>query len=317
MVREMKLADKIKGVLFGHAIGDALGVGLEGWSKKNVEDYYPQGYSSYEQMEHYRRRYWEPGEWTDDTEQMICILDSILEKKAIDIRDIALRFYNWLERDGKGSGGTVTNVIYYPDFTKDPYRASKEIWERSGKFLAANGGVMRTSILGIYSYEDEEAVIRNTETVCRITHWDPRCVGSCVAVSCVISALLRDEADVEKIFDRVLTIMEGYDHRIGPFMERAKGPIAQLNLDERKGKGYTLKALSAGFWALLQAKDFKEGILEVINQGGDTDSNGAVAGALLGARFGFIGIPEEYISGLLMKEILEEKLERLLLILGE
>ncbi len=304
--------DKIRGVLFGHAIGDALGVSLEGWSKSQIRDKYPQGYSSYEQMDHFKRRRWEPGEWTDDTEQMLCILNSILEKKTINVKDIAKRIHHWAEDGGKGIGRTVASLVYSSGFTNDPYRSSKDLWERSRRSLAPNGGIMRTSVLGAWKYWDEREVIENAETVCRITHWDPRCVGSCVAVSYAISVLLKGKEDVERIYQKVLTIMDSYDNRIRPSLELAQGSIPGLGLDGYDSMGYTLKALSAGFWALLQAEDFKEGILTVINEGGDTDTNGAVAGALLGAKLGFSSISEKYVSGLLKKAFLEDKIEKFL-----
>ena len=290
--------NKIYGIIFGHAIGDSLGLPLEGCNKETIQ---------------MQVKGWQFGEWTDDTEQMLCILDSILERGKIEIKDIAKRLYQWAKKGGKGIGRTVAQVICHPSFLDNPYISSKEIWEKSGGYLAPNGGVMRTSILGIWKYWDKEEVIRNAEAVCRITHWDPRCVGSCVAVSYAISAFLRGINDLEIIYKEVEKLVDNYDKRIHPYLELAKGPISGLKLDEPKSMGYTLKTLAAGFWALLNAKDFEGGLITVINEGGDTDTNGAVAGALLGARFGYNSIPKKYISGLLNKDMLEEKIGLLIL----
>ena len=54
---------------------------------------------------------------------------------------------------------------------------------------------------------------------------------------------------------------------------------------------YTVKTLGAGLWALRQLPGFEETLAPIINAGGDTDTNGAVAGAVLGARLGSVGIP--------------------------
>jgi len=118
----------------------------------------------------------------------------------------------------------------------------------------------------------------------------------------------------------------GWDRRVGqkghtralrvrPYSDLAKGPISDLKLDEQGSVGYTLKALSAGFWALLKAKDFKEGIVAVINEGGDTDTNGSVGGALLGAKFGFQAIPREYVEGLRKGSELAKRIEKLFAIM--
>lgn len=298
--------DKIKGTIFGHAIGDALGLGLEGWSKEGIKQYYPNGYSFYNQME---RMGWGQGEWTDDTEQMLCIMDSVIEKGRVDIKDIAAKIYKWSESGGKGIGMTVANVIYFPCFLDDPYSAAKEIWERSGRYLAPNGGVMRTSPLGIWRYWDKREVIKNAEDVCRITHWDSRCVGSCVAVCYAISSFLKGTDDSTGVYEDALRLVDNYDTRIRPYLELAKGPISKIKLDERGSMGYTLKTLAAGFWAMLNGRGFKGGLLAIVNEGGDTDTNGAVSGALLGARFGYRGIPNEYVSGLMKKNILERKID--------
>lgn len=54
------------------------------------------------------------------------------------------------------------------------------------------------------------------------------------------------------------------------------------------------------------AKSFEDGLLEVVNAGGDADTNAAVACAILGAKFGFSSIPQEYVDGLIYKEQLDE-----------
>ena len=68
-------------------------------------------------------------------------------------------------------------------------QASQAVWEASGGVVAPNGGVMRTSILGVYKCHDIEQVKRNTLEICKVTHADPR-----YAVRCWTSKL----SDVDK-----------------------------------------------------------------------------------------------------------------------
>ena len=80
--------------------------------------------------------------------------------------------------------------------------------------------------------------------------------------------------------------------------------------------GYTLVTLSVALWAYWHATSFEEGLLAVVNAGGDADTNAAVACAILGAKYGYKAIPQEYIEGLIYKEQLEaicEKLAKVLL----
>jgi len=69
--------------------------------------------------------------------------------------------------------------------------------------------------------------------------------------------------------------------------------------------GYTLKTLAAALWAYWHAKSFEEGLLAVVNAGGDADTNAAVACAILGAKFGFNAIPKEYVEGLRNRGLLD------------
>lgn len=306
--------DKVRGVIFGHAFGDALGLGTEFLSKQKVKEYYPNGLKNLGDIirDNHRKR-WEGGAWTDDTNQMLCILDSLLEKGKIDVLDIAHRIRRWAREGGMGIGETVQKAVYSRDFCQRPHEASKRVWLSSGKQAAANGGVMRTSVLGIWESESADAVRRNAETVCKITHYDPRCIASCVVVCLAIRSLLREDISVDRLVDDLTVIADEYDVRVREYIEKASQPeIAKLALDKSKSMGYTLKAMAAGIWALLHPITYRDGIVAVIHEGGDADSNASVAGAILGARFGFSGIPREWIDSLLRRADLEKRVKHLL-----
>ena len=172
---------------------------------------------------------------------------------------------------------------------------------------------MRTSILGVWNFQDEQAVRRNTEIGCQITHYDPRCVGSCVCATSIIQQLLLGADDLPALVAITQDAGNLYDARIAEYIELARQPeISKLELDQYEKIGYTLKALGASIWALLHANNFREGLLAVIHEGGDADTNAAVAGAILGAKFGYGGIPEEWANGLLRKNELEARVNALL-----
>lgn len=312
--------EKIYGCIFGQAIGDALGLASEFLSKQQVRDYYPQGLKSYQDIVRDRhRKRWAIGSWTDDTDQMLCIFDSLLESKTVDILDIARRLYQWAENGGMGIGRTVYSVLYSKDFLDNPHQAAKIIWERSGQQAAANGGIMRTSILGVWQYQNQDLVKQNTEVVCKITHYDPRCIGSCIAITLAISALLQGEEDIKEIFNIITRNVKDYDAEIIEYLKIAqKGKLEDFKLDEGLNPdepdriGYTLKAMGAALWTLKHAECFDKGLLAVIYEGGDADTNAAVAGSVLGARFGFSNIFEHWIENLLFKEKLYNYVNKLL-----
>lgn len=71
-----------------------------------------------------------------------------------------------------------------------------------------------------------------------------------------------------------------------------------LDLDEPYSMGYTLRTLSAALWCYWHSPSFEEGLFSVVNEGGDADTNAAVACAILGAKFGYDVIPKYYIENL-------------------
>jgi len=76
--------------------------------------------------------------------------------------------------------------------------------------------------------------------------------------------------------------------------------------------GFTLKAMQVGLWCLEHAEDFEESLVLVIHAGGDTDTNAAVAGAILGALHGAGGIPERWTERLHNADQLISLADRLL-----
>lgn len=94
---------------------------------------------------------------------------------------------------------------------------------------------------------------------------------------------------------------------IEPYLLLArKGIIEDLRLDEEDSMGYTLKTLSAAIWCLYHVTNFNDGLLAIVNAGGDADTNAAVACSLLGAKYGFEHIPHGYIESLRHQDLLEE-----------
>ena len=291
----MNQKDRFIGTLFGQAIGDALGLGSEFMSKEKVMHYYPDGLTSCSQIiQDAHRCRWQKGMWTDDTDMMLCIADALIASGGeVNLNQIAKNFKAWFEGNPLGIGRHTYNVLCFADYVKDPIQAAEIVWTLYRKRSAANGGVMRTSVVGLLP----ENVSEHAENICKLTHPDPRCIGSCVIVSEIIHSLVYEGKELT--LDRILQIADKYDDRIRPFIEIANNStdIESLELTGLE-QGYTLKTLSAALWSLWHCDTFKDGLLQVVNAGGDADTNAAVACAILGAKFGYESIPEDYIKGL-------------------
>ena len=296
------------GTIYGQAIGDALGLGSEFMTQDEVKKFYPDGLSSYDQIvqDDHRCR-WVKGSWTDDTDMMLCIMDAIIANNGVvDLLSIAANFKKWFNGNPRGIGRHTYNVLCMEDYEKDPIKNAEMMWTLYRKRSEANGGVMRTSVVGLV----KDDVEKNAENVCLLTHPDRRCVCSAVIVSKIINQLVYHNHELT--YDEVVLCSEQYDSRALPFLEIAKNAddISELQLDGLD-LGYTLKTLSAGLWALWHCKSFEEGLLAVVNAGGDADTNAAVACSLLGAKYGYDSIPDCFIQGLNNRELIHEKTESL------
>lgn len=186
--------------------------------------------------------------------------------------------------------------------------AARLAWEDSGRSSAGNGSVMRCGAVALRWMNDDEALARNSVTAAAVTHWDPRCVWSTLLTDFAIAACLRGEPlERDVLVERATAAVSA----AGSSLSRTDLPlelhrdvraavdtalasdaaVADLCLGENRAIGYAPKAMSAALWASRHPNSFEEGLVAVMNEGGDTDSNSPPAGAMLGARFGLEGIP--------------------------
>ena len=296
------LLDKLKGTVYGQAIGDALGLGTEFMDDYDMAWKYPNGLTHYSEIYQDRhRRRWEIGDWTDDTDMMLCIANAIIKDKGINLTTIAQNFKDWATGVPMGIGANTYKVLMFGDYVEHPLDVSRKVWELSRYHSAANGGLMRTSIVGLLPSDIEQSAT----DICRLTHHDPRCVGSCFIVSELIHAHVYGLP--VPTYEQIIVTSRKYDDRIAEFITLSQNQdIKALGLQEEGSIGYTLKTLAAGLWAYWHAETFKDGLLAVVNAGGDADTNAAVACSILGAKFGFNAIPSEYVDGLIYRDQLEE-----------
>lgn len=302
MMNKDLFVDRIKGTIYGQAIGDALGLATEGMTDEDMAWKYPNGISHYSDIfqDRHRKR-WKIGDWTDDTDMMLCIANAVVKDKGVNLTSIANNFKEWANGEPMGIGENTYKVLTIGDYVEHPLEVSKKIWEMSHEKSAANGGLMRTSIVGLFPKAVEECA----SNICRLTHYDPRCVGSCVIVSELIHSLVYSDKGLS--YHQISDIGRKYDERIPEFIDLSLSPdIRALELQDEDSVGYTLRTLAAALWAYWHARTFEEGLLAVVRAGGDADTNAAVACAILGAKFGYQAIPAEYKEGLIYREQLDD-----------
>lgn len=293
------IRDKMLGCLYGQAIGDALGLGSEFMSKDEVIKNYPDGLKTYGHIiQDAHRRRWAKGAWTDDTDMMLCILNGFEDGK-FNLHHVASNFKAWFNGTPMGIGRHMAKVLCIWEYVEQPFLCAKLCWDSTRHKSAANGALMRTSVVGLAKYDVE----RQAEDICKLTHYDPRCVASCVIAAEIIHNLVWNDTLLS--YEQIRDIAQRYDDLILEWVDKAYNStdISMLDLDEAYSIGYTLRTLSAALWCYWHAKSFEEGLLAVVNEGGDADTNGAISCAILGAKFGLSSIPEHYIANLYNCEV--------------
>ena len=288
METKSSIIDRIKGCLYGQAIGNALGAFCEDMSKAQIKSEF-QKITKYSDCDPTGKGFW----IDDDTNQMLCLLNEYLDYGCITEKGAAKKILNWLQTDGSGCGNLTYTVLTDPDYIESPINVSKKIWEQTNNQGAPNGAIMRTSVVGIWNNNVES----NAITAAQITHYDPRCVGSAVIASIIINQLIWHNKMID--VKAIIEIAQRHDSRLIEWIEKANDqPLACLNLDIVPGTGYTGRTLGAALWAYWQAESFEDGLISIVNEGGDTDTNAAISCAILGAKYGYSSIPSHYVENL-------------------
>jgi len=338
--RELIL-DRIAGCLYGHALGDAIGLSTEFMPKDMANFYYDseRGFDMKFYLPDQHRSNFEAGDWTDDTDQCVLILDNLVQHNGQfnplafgqSLRQWVNHGFSELNDDaGCGCGQHTYNVIGHSAFKTKPHVAAADVWEKSGRKSAPNGAVMRTSVLGCAQFWNPQKVTADATSAAQVTHADPRCVASSVAVSVAISSLI--SSDPSSTFaERVETALHAAELAAKPFIDSCPPDQQQeyqrycnaqsfmaLNLSEPNSIGYTFKALGAGILALREATsdNFDAIITHLTLEAGDADTNAAVAGAMIGAMVGFRGLPAQWLSQLKHTEWLTSKIKSLVDLYG-
>ncbi|KAF9303966.1 hypothetical protein BGZ74_002680 [Mortierella antarctica] len=254
-----QIRDRIRGCLLGNAVGDVYGLATEFMSKKSAREIYgngpiqfgteTEGYPVWVDMHRYK---WSRNDFTDDTDQLLLILQSLEQTRdgKLHPANFAQRLKEWsiigfpeMGTPPRGIGFTVGSTLTHPAFRFNPHKAAFDIWNSKGRTLAANGAVMRTAVLGIESFWDEHRVVLNALGAAKVTHADPRSIISALISSVLISRLLRgggQSAEEDAARDWNLHLgTEAYEQELLDYLERGtdiKGEASSEPVYEETGE---------------------------------------------------------------------------------
>ncbi len=190
--------------------------------------------------------------------------------------------------------------------------AARIVWDKGGRTAAGNGAIMRCSPVALRWPRSPQRLVEESRRSAAITHCDPRCIWSVVALNAALVRSLRGEdTDLNLLADALDSA--NAPREIGEATRLAdRCTLGNLQLDDIGSMGYTVKTMQVGLWTLSQPSDFETVLIQVVAAGGDTDTNGAVAGAIMGSRVGYKGIPSRWLDRIPESDRLQSLAHRLL-----
>jgi len=218
-----------------------------------------------------------PGRVTDDTEMSLCIARAILKSGAWDLSAIADGFLGWMRGKPVDIGATVRRGIR--DYLlKGQLETPPNAWD------AGNGAVMRMVPVALFTLGDEQLFRELVIAQAHLTHNHPLSDAACITVGRMVQAALLGA-------DRFAL------HAIARELV-AQHPTFRFNDYPGRASGYVVETLQTVLHFLFTTGSFEECLVGVVNQGGDADTTGAIAGMIAGAFYGEAALPGQWLKRL-------------------
>jgi ADP-ribosylglycohydrolase len=272
---EAGMLSRAKGCLMGQLCGDSLGSQVEFMREDEIRRRYPDGV----------RELADGGTWdtlagqpTDDSEMALMLARSLTKLGRFDAGEVRKAYRFWLDSNPFDCGGTVRSGLRG---TSNPESQ-------------ANGALMRISPLGIFgARKDLWEVPQWASQDAALTHPHPVCRQASALFAMALAKAIRTACHPTTLYAGMLLWAEHLDAEPalrGALQDAAISPPA----DFQRQQGWVLIALRNAIWQLIHAPDLEHGVVDTVMRGGDTDTNAAICGALLGAVHGLEAIPSQW-----------------------
>ena len=296
-VDDVGLLSRAQGCILGQLAGDALGGLVEFETAATITRKHPSGVRILEDGGHWNTLGGQP---TDDSEMALALARSIVNGKGYDPEAAAQAYAWWYESRPYDVGGTTATAVSAAAAAMAAGgAAAKSSRDAARQDSQANGALMRVSPLGILGAGATEGAAGEwARQDALLTHPNIVCQHANRVYAETIAYAIRTGAAPERV------------HQFArEAVERANSPKSVMDAIINAGSkppdnysrqmGWVLIALQNAFWQLLHAETMEEGIVSTVMAGGDTDTNAAIAGALLGAVYGRNGVPLQWLDRVL------------------
>ncbi len=289
---ESPALDRAIGTLLGLAIGDALGSGVEFLTAEAIAAAHPQGVRDLPVPGPDGLL---PGQVTDDTELALVLARSLVAQGGHDTAAVARAYGAWLESGAHHAGRTTRRA--FAAAARAATSPDESARAAADPDSPSNGSLMRIAPIGIWAGDPDraaEAAVRDSA----LSHPNPICLAACAALAAAISAGIggADRVGMHAAALRAAGRVAGAG-AITTLLASI-GDAQAIHQDPER-PGHVLTALGHAFHHLVVGTDPETALIRVIGAGGDTDTNAAVTGALLGAAWGRAALPVRWVMPVL------------------
>jgi poly(ADP-ribose) glycohydrolase ARH3 len=276
-------ADRAHGALLGTFVGDALGMPFEGATHTVIP-------SEIEMTEARLGR----GTYTDDTQMMIALAESLIERGRVDDEHLASAFQAAYD-PARGYGGGTRRVLELWRNSVPVAEAAKRLF--GGKGSRGNGAGGGIAPVSVRFHQDPERLLAEAAQSARVTHAHPVGVDGAVVQAAAIGAALRGEDILAVAFaaartDELQVGLSGIGTLLGQPMNRA-----ELHSRLRTSSD-AAESVCAAIYSAVAHPTFRAAVSFAVGLGGDTDTVAAMSGAISGARMGANSIPRRWLDAL-------------------
>lgn len=263
-----------QGTLLGQLAGDALGSYVEFQSPDQISRSCPEGVTSLKPGGTWNLI---PGQPTDDSEMALALARVIAQTRSFDAEMVAEAYVGWGNSKPFDIGTTTRTGL-----------KALAGHGRHNNESQANGALMRVSPIGIYAAGQPALAAELARQDAALTHPNPVCVEASAAFAAAISAGIAG-ADHRTMW----SVAHGQANS-GEVQAALEQSLRQRDMNFLQNQGWVLLALENAFRRLWLCQPLEAALIETVASGGDTDTNAAICGALLGAAQGREAIPLQW-----------------------
>jgi ADP-ribosyl-[dinitrogen reductase] hydrolase len=274
------MISRAQGCLLGQLAGDALGSLVEFRVAADIRRAYPNGV----------RDLTDGGTWntiagqpTDDSEMALLLARMLIARGTYDPHAALEAYKFWMNSGPFDCGSTIRSSL------RGHLNPESQ----------ANGALMRISPLGIFGANHPlESVAEWARQDAALTHQHPVCLQANALYSMVIAHATKTGTEPGTLYECIAGWASDLDvdRSLRDVIKEAAGDPPP---EYTRQQGWVLIAFHNALWQLLHAPNLEEGVVDTVMRGGDTDTNAAICGALLGAVYGLAAVPQRWVERLL------------------